>query len=132
MDEGVLEAARVIRWYLPELVGPDADEVDLQLAELLGTVASEDMEAQIRAVLESHIGTRVFLEAVLEDTPKYRPPQVKTGSARTWGYSPLPGEAGVIPADKFYCPEGDYVWYRQAVGAPVPACKTHHRPLVPA
>jgi hypothetical protein len=133
MDEGVLEAARVIRWYLPELVGPAAEEVDLQLAGLLAAMAGgEDVKVRVRAVLEGHVGTRVFLEAVLEDAPEYRPPQVKSGSHRTAGYSPLPGDPGPIPADKFYCPDGDYVWYQQAVGVPVPECKTHHRALVPA
>ena len=133
MDEGVLEAARAIRWYLPELVGPAAEEVDRQLAEALAaTAGGEDAKRRVRVVLDGHEGTRAFLSAVLDDAPEYRPPQVRSGSSRGAGYSPLPGPPGPIDADKFCCPCGDYVWYRQEVGVPVPACKTHHRALVPA
>jgi hypothetical protein len=133
MDEGVLEAARAIRWYLADLVGPAAEEVDRQLAEALAVTAGggEDVEVRLRSLLNSYEGTRVFLEAVLEDAPEYRPPQVRPVFQRGLGYSPLPGEQGPIDADKFCCTYADYVWYRQGVGVPIPECDTHHVALVP-
>ena len=35
MDEGLYAAARAIRWFLPDLIGPAAEEVDAEIAELL-------------------------------------------------------------------------------------------------
>jgi hypothetical protein len=129
MDEGVREAACAIRWYLPELVGPAAAELDSQLTGLLAAAAGEDVGVQMRALLDGREATHVFLEAVLEDAPNYRPPQVRSGAHRGPGYSALPGSHGPVDVDKFCCPEGDYVWYQQAVGVPVPSCPTHG-PLV--
>ena len=75
-------------------------------------------------------GLRAFLEAVLEDAPEYRPPQVQPSSLKT-SYSGLPGDTQPVEADKYRCPKlNDYVWYRPSVGVPVPECPTCHVLLV--
>jgi hypothetical protein len=132
MGEGVLEAARSARPYLLELLGPGlAAVVDAELAGLLaGEASGGDVEAGLRSALEAHEATSVFLARVLWDAPRFRPPQVVSESTRT--FSALPGESLPVPADKFRCPQGDYVWYRMAVGVPVPDCPTHRRALEPA
>ena len=131
--EGVQEAARNVRPYLSELVGPAAAEVDAQLAELLAAAEQgEDVGTELRAALDSHEGTLAFLEAVLDDAPKYRPPQVQPSSLKG-AYSGLPGQTLPVEADKYRGPKlNDYVWYRPSVGVPVPECPTHHVLLVPA
>lgn len=124
--EGVTEAARSVRPYLAELVGPAAAEIDGRLATLLAAAAAgADVEADLQELLESHEGTAVYLEAVLDDPPGFRPPQVQISPARA-DYSGLPGESLPVAADRYVCPVlADYVWYRPSVGVPVPACPTH-------
>ena len=124
MDEAVWEAARSVRPYLNELVGPDAPNVDAALAELLTDAeCDEQSEYRLRMVLESHEETRIFLERVRDDAPAYRPPQVL--SELTTRYSGMAGVTGPVSADKFACPRGDFVWYRPEVRVPVPRCPTH-------
>jgi hypothetical protein len=135
MDDGVLESARAIRPYLEDLVGPGAHELDERIAGLLAAAArGEDVSTDLWTLLESDEATSAFLEAVLADAPVYRPPAVQPDfrrrSDRT--YQPLAGDvAPVMHAGKFACPRGDYVWYRPAVGVPVPSCPTHGLRLGP-
>ena len=132
MSEGVLEAARSVRPYLVEFVGSErAGELDTDLAGLLESAAAgEDVEASLRATLEADEPTAVFLERVLGDAPRFRPPAVV--SAVTRSYSGLPGQLSPVPADKFRCPHGDFVWYQMEVGVAVEQCPTHHCELEPA
>ena len=132
MDEGVLEAARAVRPYLAEFVGPAlAADVDAELARLLaGAAGGDDVEAGLRTVMQAHEATSVFLERVLEDAPSFRPPRVV--SALTKRYSGLPGQSSPVPADKFRCPYGDYVWFRPEVGIQAERCPSHHCALEPA
>jgi hypothetical protein len=130
MDEGVWEAARAVRPYLIELLGPAAADVDAELARLLaGEAGGEDVEQRLRAVLEAHEATTVFLDRVLADAPQFRPPRVVSAHRRR--YSGLPGPSSPVPADKFGCRRGDFVWYRPEVGVPVPPCPTHRCALEP-
>jgi hypothetical protein len=132
MDEALWEAARSVRPYLPELVGTDAARVDADLAELLTDAQpSETVEKRLRMVLESHDGTRVFLEMLREDVPLYRPPRPEARRNPTKRYSPLAGDHSLIPADKFVCPHGDYTWYRPETGMEVEQCPTHKCPVQP-
>jgi hypothetical protein len=126
VDEGLWEAARSARPYLGEtLEAEQAAKVDGQLADLLARAAAgEDVDKPLRAVLEEHPATSVFLEMVLDDAPHFRPPEVVSETTR--GYKGLPGQPQPIPpVGKFRCPHGDYVWYRMAVGARPPNCPTH-------
>jgi hypothetical protein len=131
MDEGVLEAARAVRPFLLELVGPGAHDLDDELADLLAAaMRGADVEDELRAAFGRHEGTSVFLERVLQDAPDYRPPVelVSRGD-----YDSLPGTSPVGLGMKFRCPFGDYVWYRLQIGERPPDCPTPtHDGLEPA
>jgi hypothetical protein len=132
MDQAVWEAARAVRPYLDDLVGAAASQVDVELAEILtDNEDDERSEYLLREVLEAHEGTFIFLRRVRDDAPAYRPPQVlaeSTGRRYTGpAGNPLP-----VPADKFACPRGDYVWYRADADEPLPLCPTHRCELKPA
>ena len=130
MDEGVWEAARCVRPYLVELLGPVAAvAVDAELARLLNDRADgEDVGERLREVLDAHDATGVFLARVLDDAPAYRPPGL---SGRSKSYQGLAGDPQPVGADRFACPCGDYVWYLPEVGTRVPQCPTHRCPLEP-
>ena len=133
MDKGLWEAACSIRPYLGEMMGPElAANVDTQLALLLERAAAGgDVEEPLRAVLEEHPATSVFLDMVLDDAPYFRPPQAASHTMK--GYSSLPGpNVSHAEADKFCCAAGDYVWYRIEVGVPIPRCPTHNQTVEPA
>jgi hypothetical protein len=126
-NEGVLEGARAIRPYLSDLVGPTADRLDRRIAELLATAAlGKNVVDALRSLLESHEATGSFVAEVLVDAPHYRPPYLQPGYLRSRGLQPLAGDVGpVLHAGKFACLHGDYVWYRPAIGTPIPPCPTH-------
>jgi hypothetical protein len=130
---GVLAAARGIRPYLVELVGPaDAMGVDAEIAGLLAI--DDDLTGraqQLREVLERRVETRMFLQAVLDDAPDFRPPQWQDTVLKGEGYAGLAGDHGPVSAPLYRCPEkDDYDWRRPAVGTPVPVCPTHQVALV--
>jgi hypothetical protein len=129
--EGLREAARVIRPYLLDLVGPVADEIDRHLAEQL-TSGDDDASVTValQAVLHQTTATRSFVNEVMADAPAYRPPDVQPGYTRSPGdglLQPLAGDTGpVLHAGRYVCPVADdYVWYRPSTGSPVPSCPTH-------
>jgi hypothetical protein len=133
-DEMVLELARTIRLYLPELVGggPGASDqvrmLDRALAELLTRAQhGQDVEAPILDRLRQppavHNWAAVFLQTGL-------PPDLL--AARDRGFSPLAGGGEAVAAAKYSCSVGnDAVWFRRAVGQAVPQCPTHHVALEP-
>jgi hypothetical protein len=132
-DEGVRAAARSVRQFLPELVGAaEAGAVDAEIADLLNRPAGgrESLE-RLREVLESREGTAEFLDAVLDDDPRFRPPQVRPGATRSFGYTGLPGDPRYVGAPMYHCPEGnDYNYWQLEDEAP-PLCPTHRCVLVP-
>jgi hypothetical protein len=126
VDKGLWEAACSLRQFLGDMLTDEqAANVDAELAGLLERAGrGEDVEAPLRAVLERHRATSVFLDMVLDDAPDFRPPEVVSETTR--GFQGLPGQSQPIPpVGKFCCPHGDYVWYRLAVGARPPSCPTH-------
>jgi plasmid stabilization system protein ParE len=130
-DDGVVAAARAIRPYLAELVGPTAaDSLDRRLADLLNRAPDQpETVTRLRALLEEHKDTTGwFLIEALADAPQYRPPyqQPRYLSRQTGGLALPAGDPAPISAARFSCRGGDYVWYRPEVGAPVPDCPTHH------
>lgn len=133
----MLEAARAVRPYLAALTGPRAGALDAKLAQgLAASHAGQDATAFLRTVLESDDVTSAFLEAVLADAPKHRPPDLQPANPRgapaDTGMQLPPGDVGpVLHAGKWACPLGDYVWYRPAIGTPVPPCPTHGPGLAP-
>lgn len=131
MSEGVYEAARCIRPYLPTLAPEDHDSVDAELAALLNDPQQADTETRLVALLEQRPATAMFMDAVLDDAPEYRPPQVVEEVLFAGGYSPPPGQHKPPPALKYCCPHDDYKWFIPRVGTPVPSCPTHHVALSP-
>ncbi|MDN3024996.1 hypothetical protein [Streptomyces sp. S.PB5] len=129
--EGLLEAARCIRPYLSDLIGPQADSLDEDLATLLAAAHDgQDVAEPLRSLLSDYTATEAFLTQVLEDAPRYRPPQLHWAASRG-GPQPLAGDIGpILYAGSYACPQGDYVWYRPEVGEPVPPCPTHGIALV--
>jgi hypothetical protein len=123
MDEELAEAARAIRPYLGELVGDAAARFDSEIADLLEAAGSgHDVMTRLWSLLTSTAATESWTAEVLSD-PLHRPPPLQSAVRR--GYEPLPGVGAPVPASKYTCPHGDYIWYRPATGMPVPRCPTH-------
>jgi hypothetical protein len=76
-SKDVLEAARVIRLYLPDLLGAEAETVDRALAELLAKAESgEAVDNQILELLAERDSTREWTRQFLID--KIPPPVTKS------------------------------------------------------
>jgi len=151
--EAILKGARAIRPHLADLLGAEAEGVDRELGNLLAEAEQVGAEAEgvdreldnllaeaeqgrkvaslILDLLARHDATRAWMREFLEGAEEATaPPAAAPPGVR--GYSPPPGRADPIAAQKFVCPNGDFEWYRQRVGTPVPECPTHHVPLEPA
>lgn len=126
-DQEIFEAARAIRPYLPDLVGERAEATDHELAALLADVESQGTDERILVLLEAERATREWAAAFFTNRC---PPDIAEITERAFGE--LPGHGEPVAATKFECPQGDYVWYRRAVGQAVPACPTHDVTLKPA
>jgi serine/threonine-protein kinase len=60
-------------------------------------------------------------------------PPSAASPARSPNFQHLPGwEESPVSPDKFCCPSGDYEWYREEVGVPIPLCPAHRCQLQPA
>jgi len=119
-DEVVLEAARAIRFYLPDLTGPGAEGLDEQLASLLAAAGRGELVVErLLDVLDDHPATHSWVAGFLE----YQlPPEAVETRER---YAGLPGHGEVTRAPRFLCPSGDFSWYRTRVGLVPPRCPTH-------
>jgi hypothetical protein len=123
MDEDLLEVARVVRSYLPDLVGSKARSYDERIAGLLAAARSgTNVDEELAAVLQQSDAVHTWVAQVLQDD-LHRPPHLQTRGEL--GFEPLPGNAGPVQAAKYCCPEGDYVWWRRSAGQAVPSCPTH-------
>ena len=122
----ISEAARIIRLYLPDLLGTEAETVDRALANLLNnSPAGESIDNQILELLAERDATREWTRQFLSD--KVPPPVMRS-------YDPLAGSPSVIGANAFICqvPGCTRVWYRPQAGIEPPNCQEHKIPLVPA
>jgi hypothetical protein len=135
-DETILELARAVRPYLDDLIdersGANGREIDRALAGLLA--AAEDgvqVDDRILVLLRE---PRTVYEWAANFLQYGYPPDVAVLLQLDAGErnSTLPGEGEPVPVPKFVCPQGDYVFYRRAVGQQMPACRTHGLALVPA
>lgn len=113
--EDVLEGARSIRPFLPELVGAESEQVDQQLAGLLDKAkAGQQVDQQILEILKSRPKTKSWMAEFLASE------QVSKG------YQGPPGKSGAVSMPRYACPERDYIWYQRIAGTPVPSCPTHN------
>jgi hypothetical protein len=120
-DEDILDAARVIRVYLRKLVPETADELDRQIAGLLGRGATGDRVAGlVLAVLTSNPATREWVRLFLGPA----------AALVSRGFELWPGTGGRVDAPRYDCPQGDLTWYQPAIDTPVPECPTHGVRLV--
>ena len=125
-SEDILEAARVIRLYLRDLLGSEAESVEKTLANLLEESSSnEGIDNQILELLAENDATREWTREFLSD--KIPPPVTRS-------YNPLAGSQSVVDANTFVCqvPGCPMVWYRPKAGIEPPECKDHKVPLVAA
>jgi hypothetical protein len=121
VDDGILEAARVVRFYLDQLVAEDALHFDGEIAALLNAPGDVDIVA-LKSLLKSDDVIEEWVAEVLDD-PLHRPPDYQPVRTRDYA-SPL-GLAGPVHAGKYACAHGDFVWYRPTVGTPVSPCPSH-------
>ena len=125
-SEDILNAARVIRPYLPDLLGTESAALNNALDNLLAKAASgESIDNQILELLAERDATREWTRQFLSD--KVPPPVTRS-------YDPLAGAPSVIDANTFVCqvPGCPRVWYRPKAGIEPPNCQEHKVPLVPA
>lgn len=142
--EDVLEGARTIRPLLKELVGPEAERLDRELAALL-TVERDrkNVDNLILNLLAREDATRAWIKQFLE--LKHSPEELLGLLFRS--YRPLPGHVELLKAmtepdyqlppgefdprtaPKFECPQGDYAWYQFSAATRIPTCPTHNLSL---
>jgi hypothetical protein len=124
MDNDLLELARTIRPYLPDLVAEEADDYDRRIASLLSQATSGiDVSDQVVEIFtQAPPVVRNWIGLVLEDDLR-RPPEFQGRGEplqAVRGIDPLPGPGEPIDAQKYVCPEdGNYVWWRPSVGVRV-------------
>lgn len=132
MDKDIVIAAQTIRPYLSALAGEEAAAYDREIAGLLARARDgHDVSEQLLAVLTRSRAMHAWAARVIADE-RHLPPEIVQALER--GYQTLPGDGGIIDAEKFACCYGDFVWFRISVGVPVPDCPTpgHDGPLVAA
>lgn len=127
-DEAVVEAARLLRGHLADVVSVDRIErLDREISECLGTAGAE-MAEQLRTLIASDEDALQWVEDLLDD-PDLLPPELQ--EVRSAAYGPALGAGDHIPPDRYVCPVlRDTVWYRREVGQPIPKCGTHGCVLV--
>jgi hypothetical protein len=126
----ILEAARLIRPHLPELLGNKAPVLDAQLAELLARAESgEDVISSIFSALNRYPTTREWFANRVHPQSRASKPEPKPDygdhSAGNEDYGSLPGHMEPVNASKYMCPEGDFAWYCLSVAEEVPTCPIH-------
>lgn len=118
-SDKILEGAREIRAYLPELLGDQAPAVDRDLAALLAQAQrGETVDDLLLRLLKDHEATYLWMGEYLSTRRVAK------------GFESLPGRSGAIAAAKYICPEGDYVWYQRSTGQTIPRCPTHGELIV--
>ncbi|MGG6294924.1 hypothetical protein ACQ4M4_10900 [Leptolyngbya sp. AN02str] len=121
-NDQILAASRTIRPLLPKLIPALADQIDLQLSQLLNQTDLDETTQvnRLLEILDAHPETKSWLDQFLE---------IPAGER---GYSRPPGDSPLAAATPYICPIGnDYTWYREA-NEDIPLCPDHLVPLVPA
>lgn len=124
--EDILELARSIRPYLPDLLPQStAAELDQTLADLL---AQADLNPSVPLLIQKHLRSH---DATREWANQFFGNAEFADAHRQ--YSPMPGLPPPVPAAIFKCPQCDYTWSRPRVGIEPPPCPNDnsHSPLEP-
>jgi hypothetical protein len=120
----VLQAAREIRPYLPELLtSADLERVVHRLEQAIAAAQDQpDQSDTIRGLLSETELTREWMRLYLEEG---KPAAEILTIIRT--YKPLPGKAGAIASPRYRCPVASchQTWYRRAANADIPDCPIH-------
>jgi hypothetical protein len=121
----ILDAARSIRPYLPQLAGASAKNLDSSLVTLLEHAGDDPQTAlKVLECLKHNQATETWTAEFLNHG---QPADVAAMVEK--GIQDLPGLGGNVSALKYVCPSGDYIWYRRAVGQQIPQCPTHLKQL---
>lgn len=130
-DEVLIEAARAVRPYLRDLIGPRAADLDALLSSLLQRyISGENVSSEILRLLQKDEATREWLAELLED-PSHLPPEFQ--AVRSGTFEPPPGRGNPKNPPKWICPvDGNYIAYRRSWSDPIPECLEHHVELVRA
>jgi hypothetical protein len=128
-DDLLIDAARTIRRYLGDLVGPRAGDFDTQIAaHLQRYLDGAEAAGEMRNLLLSDEATGEWLAEFLDD-PAHLPPEFQP--VRSGGFRPLPGGGNPQPPPKWACPvDGNYVVYQHSSQDPIERCPEHHIDLV--
>jgi hypothetical protein len=123
MDEReVVDVARAMRPHLGALLGPEAGEVDGELASLLRrSDHGQAVKTDVLRVIGRFDATREWAHRLLE---------VAAGDR---AYQPVPGAVQRITVPRYVCPrytECGIDFYRFSSAEPVPPCRVHGIPLV--
>jgi hypothetical protein len=124
MDDRLLDAARLVRGYLPDLVGARAGEYDTELRDLLGKAAAGvDVDEEVAGVLERSQAVQAWAAQVLSDERGW-PPELQQISERA--HEALPGLPSVVQTQLYECPVNRaFQWARPFIGSPIPFCPDH-------
>ncbi|MCZ2860991.1 hypothetical protein [Blastococcus sp. VKM Ac-2987] len=115
----LIEAARAVRRYLPDLVEERAQEVDARLVALLRAGDREGLEELFGSADSLLDWLAGFVETGL-------PPEVAPLRERGAGYQPLLGSGIAQPPPRFECPVDHlFVWYRVDPGEEISVCPDH-------
>ncbi len=111
-EQGILAAARTIRPFLPDLIGPDFGRVDGRLADLLAAARrGENVTRPVWSVLEEHDATADFLVEVLADAPRYLPPDLRPENLSVRDYQGLPGHSpSPVDTEVYVCEQYDFTF----------------------
>ncbi len=127
--DDLLEGARIIRPFLPELLHqqvvtvsatlasiPARDVVDQTLAHSLELARTgQKVDFLIMGSLSAYEPTREWIRRYLEDDLE-----------PSLNYIPTPGKPPQLPpAGVCTCSHGDFTWYQRTKGQPVPSCPNH-------
>jgi hypothetical protein len=130
MDEKVVDVARIVRSYLPELVGDKASVYDGQLRILLDrAIEGQDVEDELYSVLTRSPAVHAWVAQVLQND-EHLPPELQP--VTELAYQALAGRGVPPDAQRYVCPvDGNWVWFRPFVGVQIPQCVDHSVVLVP-
>lgn len=126
-NEPVLEAARAIRPFLPEMKGlANPEDVDRRLVLLLRAAGEGiDVEGQVVDLLRANPSTHDWAIKFIEFGVPPGTDQVLKGGGGA-GYQVPPGRAAPVRASRYECPvDGLFAWYRRTAMDEIPDCRDH-------